>query len=126
MDCLPRRHSPREPELNPYATANFLDKDGESVAIRRLTGPGIFFEVITKARIMDYSPDEMVGGIVQGDRKMIVANRDMENAQWPFPVRVGDQVILLDQNNATAMVRAAYPSSVNGQIVRHTLQIRGS
>jgi hypothetical protein len=112
--------------LNLYATADFLTQNGESIALRRLTGRGVFIEVICKARVTDYAPDEMVGGIVQGDRKMIISNREIEEAKWPGPPRAGDQVILLEQNGDTAMVRASYPNRVSGQTVRHTLQIRGA
>lgn len=112
--------------MNLDATAAFLEQNGEAIAIRRITGPRTWMEVLCKARVSAYQPDEMLGGIVQGDRKVILSNREIEDAKWPGPPRVGDQVILLDQAGLSARVTAAFSSGAFGETARHTLTIRGS
>ena len=52
----------------------FLLKVGEDIVIRRYTGTGTprpKVEATIRARVMGYEPKELVGSIVQGDRKII-------------------------------------------------------
>ena len=67
--------------------------DFETVAIRIYTGAGssrprFDYENI-RARAIDFDPDELVGGIVQGDRNLIVLAEDVMNAGVPLPLAIG-------------------------------------
>lgn len=52
----------------------FLAEVGEDIVIRRYTGTGTprpKVEATVRARVMGYEPKELVGTIVQGDRKIL-------------------------------------------------------
>lgn len=52
----------------------FINEIGEDIIIRRYTGTGTprpKKEATIRARVVGYSPNELVGSIVQGDRKII-------------------------------------------------------
>lgn len=64
----------------------------ETISIRRYTGTGANrpkFDWDVAARIVDFKADELVGSIVQGDRKLIVLHEDLVDAGFPFPVKTG-------------------------------------
>lgn len=64
----------------------------ETISIRRYVGTGTnrpWFDWDVLARVTAYAPTELVGGIVQGDRKLIVLYDDLVQAQFPFPIQTG-------------------------------------
>ncbi len=64
----------------------------EIIQIRRYTGAGTArprFDWDVQARVTDFAADELVGAIVQGDRKLIVLHEDLVNAGFPFPIQTG-------------------------------------
>lgn len=68
----------------------------ENVAIRRYTGVGSnrpFFDYPARARVTGYTPEELVGTIVQGDRKAIVYAPDLVDAGFPLPVTTNDKLL---------------------------------
>lgn len=65
----------------------------EAVAIRIYTGAGsnrprFDYEPIM-ARPVDFNPDDLVGGIVQGDRNVIVLAEDVLRSGIPLPIVIG-------------------------------------
>lgn len=65
-----------------------MNEAGETITIRRYTGTGQnrpFFDADVMARPMGYRPAELVGGIQQGDTKLIVLAEDLIEAQFPLP-----------------------------------------
>ena len=108
--------------MNFNIVTNMIDRYGEQVTLRRLTH-GIPFDVTVKARVQGYSPDELVGGIAQGDRMVIISNREIAERQWPGPPKQGDQIII---RGKTATLQAAAATVVVGGVtVMHTMQVRG-
>ncbi|MER8615971.1 hypothetical protein NKG99_03820 [Mesorhizobium sp. M1409] len=75
-----------------------LNEDGtRAVAIRRYTGSGAdrpFDDTPVLARVVGYEPHELVGGIIQGDRKLIVFGPDLEDAGFELPVRKNDKAVI--------------------------------
>lgn len=74
-----------------------LDDVGEMILIRRYTGQGTArprFSVEVKARVTGYDPDELVGTVQQGDRKVIVLVQDLIDAQFALPIVKGDKVVV--------------------------------
>lgn len=64
----------------------------ETISIRRYHGTGASrprFDWDVQARVTDFQADELVGSIVQGDRKLIVLQEDLVNAGFPFPIGTG-------------------------------------
>jgi hypothetical protein len=100
-----------------------IDDVGSPVILRRLSGPQqIKFDVRTNAVISGFAPDELVGGIIQEDRRVIIGPRDIQARQWPAPPRKGDKVLIGDVETT---VLASETVDVRGQIVRYNLVVRG-
>ncbi len=109
--------------MNLEIVADMIAQYGEPVTLRRTVQNGIKFDVTVIAVIRGYSPDELVGGIVQGDRMAIISNREIARRQWPGPPRQGDQLII---RGKTATLQSAAATIVVGDtVVKHTMQIRG-
>jgi hypothetical protein len=52
----------------------FINEIGEDIIVRRYTGVApnrVAHDTTTRARVMGYQPKELIGAIVQGDRKVI-------------------------------------------------------
>jgi hypothetical protein len=111
------------------AVANTLERSGNYVRLRRLTGRGLYIEVRCAARVTKFTPEMRAligeaGGIAQGDRLCTISNREITDKQWPGPPRRGDLVIIEREGN-TAMVQGSDTSDLMGVIVRHDMVIRG-
>jgi hypothetical protein len=104
------------------ATASMLTRYGEIVLLRRPTGNGQFTNVSCAARIDQFQPHELTGGVVQGDRKVILSNREIEAAAWPGPPRRGDQIVI---GGRTTTVQGVDTASIGDRVVRHDIQVRG-
>lgn len=65
------------------------------IVIRRYTGTGQnrpFFDVGVRARVTGYDEKELVGGIVQGDRKAIIYADDVVNGGLTLPITTNDKL----------------------------------
>jgi hypothetical protein len=102
----------------------FIDDVGGPVTLRRVTGTQqIRFDVGLNAVVVGFRADEMAGGIIQGDRMIIVGTRDISNRQWPAPPRKGDKVI---QRGVEMTIESVDVVEVAGQIVRYNCISRGA
>lgn len=77
----------------------FIDVCGETVMVRRFTpatgGLGRpKFDTEVRARVTGYAPDELVGSIVQGDRKVILLVEDLIDRQFAMPILASDKVVV--------------------------------
>lgn len=113
--------------MTPEAARGALDRalkaDGEDVILRRITGKQrIPFDVAVRARVRNFSPDELVGGIVQGDSQVILSPSEIEARQWPGPPRQNDLLIAAGR---TRTVVAVTPFRLAGRLVRLELTVRG-
>lgn len=70
-----------------------LTVHGEPILLRRPGTPNI--EVTALGKVTGYSPDELVGGVNQGDQKVLLLAEDLELAGFPVPPKSGDKVIHL-------------------------------
>jgi hypothetical protein len=106
----------------PSATAAMLARYGETVLLRRPTGQAQFIDVSCAARVDQFQQHEITGGVMQGDRKVILSNQEIEAETWPGPPRRGDQIVI---GGRTTTAQGVETISVGGQIVRHNVQVRG-
>lgn len=97
------------------------------VLVRRYTGTGANrprFDAEVRARVTGYQPHELVGTIVQGDRKVILLAEDLSRAQFPTPLRKGDKVV-----DAGKELNIEAPDDntrrVQGELIAYELQVRG-
>jgi hypothetical protein len=103
--------------------ADAVEQVGKPCSLRRLTGSNHYFEVIVRAVVRGYHPDDMVEGIAAGDMQAILGNNEIAAAQWPGPPRKGDQ---LSVDGRTWTIQGNNNADVHGLMAMHRLQIRGS
>ena len=106
------------------ARRRHLARHGWPMALRRQTGvdPVTHAAVTVQGFKHDYSPGQIVGGILQGDARVEITPDEIAAAAWPGPPRKGDSMLIDQQvwavQGATA-VRAA------GVLVGYSIWIRG-
>jgi hypothetical protein len=82
------------PEQVKDAYRRMLD---QPILIRRYTGTGSNrskFECGVLSRVVGFEPHELVGPVLQGDRKAIVLADDLVAAQFPLPLLKGDKCVV--------------------------------
>jgi hypothetical protein len=66
-----------------------LAAHGQDVTLQRVTqgagGTQIKYKVECRAFVRGYRPDELVGGILQGDSKVTLSAAEIEEQGWPGP-----------------------------------------
>lgn len=67
-----------------------LIKQGEPILLRRGT-----VSATALGKVNGYAPDELVGGVNQGDQKVILLAEDLERENFPLPPTSGDEVEVL-------------------------------
>ncbi len=109
--------------MNVGTVAHAIDRVGKPATLRRVAGPGRFVSVTLKAVWRGYQPQELAGGIVQGDREVRIGNAEIAARKWPGPPRRGDQMIL---EGRTFTVMAADSPNIGETTAMHILQVRGT
>jgi hypothetical protein len=116
-----------------------LAKHGETVMLQRITnaagGVSIKNNVQCRAFVRGYAPDELVGGIVQSDSRVILSATEIEREDWPGPnssttptnqdrrvPRKGDNCLI---QGRIRNIENAKPFYMNDQLVRIELQVKG-
>jgi hypothetical protein len=104
-----------------------MDMVGEMVTIRRYVGAGAnrpWFDCDVRARVMDYKPNELVGSIVQGDRRLVILHEDLVTAQFALPLAKDMKARVRGKE---LNIEAVDDSTrrVGGQLIAYELQVRG-
>lgn len=104
-----------------------MDARGETVTVRRYAGAGPTrprFDADVMAVVSGYVPQELVGAIVQGDRKLIVLAEDLIAAQFPLDLRKDDKVVVRGRE---CNIEAADDNTrrVAGVLIAFELRVRG-
>ncbi len=102
---------------------------GEDIVLRRVTGEDpntTNVDVICRAVVRTFEPEELVGGIAQTVSRIIVSPSAIEAAGWPgsgpnIPRRL-DQVIIAGR---VRDIEAVDPIHVGGRLVRIELRVLG-
>ncbi len=108
---------------------------GQDVILRRISGSGpsaTSIDVACRAVVRGYRPEELVGGIAQGDSQVILSPSEIRSSGWPDPggsppgsvslPRKGDKLIVQGRMRT---IEAVAPLQVAGELVRIDLQVRG-
>lgn len=115
------------PDAVRAAYRDMLALVGEPVTIRRYTGAGPErprFDANTTARVSDYAPDELVGGIQQGDQKLVLLADDLVARQFQVPPHRGDKAIVRGHE---LNIEAVDDNTrrVAGMLIAYEIQVRG-
>ncbi|WP_454917312.1 hypothetical protein [Xanthobacter sediminis] len=101
---------------------------GQDVVLRRyivVSGVRTPVDATVRASVRDFRPDELAGGIVQGDTQVVLSPSGIIAAAWPGPQdwpRIGDRVEIDGRERA---VQAAPVVRMAGTVVRINMQVRG-
>ena len=102
-------------------TYEALQEAGEQVT---LTRPGTTpVSVTCWAKVTVFQPQEIGGGVMQGDRHVILSNFEIAANAWPGPPRRGDVVIIAGKQTTVQSVETL---ALSGVTIRHNMQVRGS
>ena len=105
--------------------AREFNQRGETVTVTRLVPNQPSIQKTARAIITGYEPDELIGGINQGDRKIILSAEDLETAGFPLPLKENstDRVIV---RGRTLMIAAIDDSTHRVAGVLNAYQIRAT
>lgn len=124
--------------MTPAAAVASLNRQlrlhGQNATLRRYVGTGpsrTASDVTVRVRLDAYRPEELVGGVIQGDSRVILSPSQIIAAYWGgtlvdgtdgrVPVK-GDHLIVAGR---ARIVQAPMPFYMDGQLVRIELQVRG-
>lgn len=99
-----------------------IRREGEPVLIRRIATNVAPVLLNCCGVLKDYKSDELVNGVNQGDRKLIISNWEIEDQGWPGPPRRNDQVVV---DGKTYTIQGCNTLKLRGVITRHNIQVRG-
>lgn len=84
-----------------------IRQHGEPVLFRRYTGSGSprpMFNAEVAGWVQGYQPQELIGGIVQGDRRVILLAEDVNRAQIGLPITTNDKIVVRGRELAIGSV----------------------
>jgi hypothetical protein len=105
--------------------ADMIDLVGETVTLRRVTGPSTFVSVKVKAKMSTFvrQRDVEPGAVKQFYQQFIISNREIAARQWPGPPRRGDQIVTSER--AISTVQSCDVQKVGDVIALFVLQTTG-
>ncbi|MCS0497866.1 hypothetical protein NVS89_22505 [Ancylobacter sp. MQZ15Z-1] len=106
-----------------------LRKHGHDALLRRQAWAGTVrtsADLPVRVCLRGYRPDELTGGIVQGDSEIVISPTELGASAWPDGAgelpRQGDVII---SGSRSLAVIAVDPRYIGGDLVRINLQVRG-
>lgn len=103
-----------------------LARFGRAMTLRRNTqaanGVLIPSDVTVYGRTKEYQPNELIGGVVQGDTQVTISNKEITEAQWPGPPKKGD-IFRFEGRNAA--IQAVEPKYLGTEVLVYVCQVRG-
>jgi hypothetical protein len=104
-------------------TPRILARYGRAMTLRRRVGTGATFtDIAVTATLRDFSPEQLVGGVMQGDAEAVVGATHVLAVAGFAPPRKGD---LLVADGRTWAVLGCKPRAVASTVVAYDLWIRG-
>lgn len=102
-----------------------LQRFGRPMTLRRLTLAGqtlvpLDVEVFGRSKL--YSPEHVIGTIIEGDTQITITNKEILAAQWPGPPRKGDKLVV---DGLVRNIEAAEPKYLGTEILVFVCQVRG-
>lgn len=104
-----------------------LTRVGQTISVRRYSGTGparAKVDTPAKARVTGYDPEELIGTIVQGDRKVIVLVEDLIENGFTLPVTTNDKLVV-DGKELAIQAVDGNTRKVAGVLIAYEIQARG-
>jgi hypothetical protein len=107
-----------------------LDQYGEPVYIRRYSGPAGPSRPRTdygpiQARVTGFEPQEFIGSIVPGDRKIIAMAEDVDASGITLPLAAGSDKIIWRDRELTLKAADASTRRMSGELIAYELTAGG-
>jgi hypothetical protein len=107
--------------MKPASAIAMLDRTvarhGQTVILRR---GDTEFNIL--AFVREYRPDELVGGILQGDSNVVLSPTQIAGTPFEASIQRNDKVVI---RGRVRNVQGAAPVLIADQLVRINLQVRG-
>lgn len=90
-----------------------------------MTGSGVTIiplDILVYGVTNNYSPNELIGGIIQGDTVVTITNQEIAERQWPGPPQPGDKFIIDDKQRT---IMAVEPKYLGSEKLVFVCQVRG-
>src|SRR5689334_8540450 len=98
----------------------------QTIIVRRYTGAGANrprFDATVRGNASAYASTDLVGGVAQGDQRVIVLVEDIIARQMSLPVTTSDKVVVRGQELAIQEVKER--NGLDGTLIAYELQARG-
>jgi hypothetical protein len=100
-----------------------IETYGRAMELRRRVGTtNAYTTVPIKGIFRSYTPGELVGGIAQGDARVVITNREIASTGWPAPPTKGDQLVI---GGRIWALMGAYPRTLGEVVLVFELWVRG-
>lgn len=99
----------------------------EPIIVRRYTGTGASrprFDVEVRGKATQYGAEELIAAVQQGDQKVFVLVDDLIAAQFPLPVVVNTDKVVV-KGKELAIINPGERKAPDGTLVAYELQARG-
>lgn len=105
------------------STPRMLARNGRAMTLRRRVGTtAAFTDVTVVGRLRDFSPEQLVGGVMQGDAEAVIDAGPVLAAAGFAPPRKGDLLVV---DGRTWAVQGCQPRAIGAQVVAYDLWVRG-
>lgn len=107
--------------------ARQIDANGDTITLRRIhASPTAPTDVIgVRARVAGYAPEELVGGILQGDRKIILPAENIGTFPVPFNTGGTDKIILNDGKVLNIQIVDDRTVRIADELIAYKITARG-
>lgn len=115
------------PDAIKSAYRRMMNERGETIIIRRYTGSGenrAKFDAEAMAVVSGYAPQDLVGSVIEGDRKLIVLAEDLVEAGLELPLTENDKAVVQGRE-LQIFAPDASTRRVSGVLIAYELQARG-
>lgn len=106
------------------ARRRMLAAKGRPMTLRRQTSinPEVFVDLTVQGFDRSFQPQEITGGVRQGDRQVEILNDELAAASWPV---LRGKVLRIVIDGATATVVDVFPLYEGASLIGHRLWVRG-
>lgn len=104
-----------------------VDAHGSTITLRRVNPSPTAPTNVTgvRARVMGYAPEELVGGIKQGDRKVILPSENIGAFPVPFKTGGSDKIVLADGAVLNIEVVDDQTARISDELIAYKITARG-
>lgn len=105
--------------------ARQIDANGDTITLRRADSSGVIDVPGVRVRVMGYGPEELVGGITTGDRKVILPAENIGAFPVPFKTGGTDKIVLNDGKVLNIQIVDDRTARIADDLIAYKITARG-